>query len=464
MEGMHRVVNVLRAALGVFLLCSASQVAASDPLTLTTSAAQNITQTTAQLGGMLSRALATGESLSGAWVNITDATGTSTKVSLDTALSGASFSGVVAASLAPGSTYSYTSGVKITYADRSYRMLSGEPLSFATLASPAAPASYPTVQTTLRQHFSQQVPTGTKISCRSDSDCAYWTWTSPDGIDQYQYWVFASTMDDYSMTVAVYANNGTGQQKPIQGWKFWGGRYNQGVAVNQKSQTVEITAQGGATLSVPLSTIQIPNPPQAISVVSAVYGGRKSAPAGSSQVCTSTQTINLTSQVTSACGGQTQCNYEVPFPPSGGDPADGCYKSFSVRYKCRAVAGATEYVEDIGGVSSEAAGQTVSLKCDNLPGITIVSATYGASMTPVHVSKCPTVQTGNRTTQVGTACNGLPSCAFTVSAGTSQGGDPAFGCSKNFVVDYKCSGSDAVQSKSLLAEANGRAISIDCAK
>lgn len=457
--------GVLRVLMAVLFLFAASQAGAQNPLTITSNAAQNITQTTALLGGTLSRALGPTETLSEAWVDIVPVGAPARRVSLGTNLSGVVASGVVAAFLSPSTSYSYTFGVKITYSNGSYRTVVGDSASFNTQSVRAPLPSSPTVASAPRTSFSQQAPSGMVLSCETDANCAYWTWTSPDGNNRYLYWVFQSSQNDYSMTVAAYPMTGAGNQAPVTTWTFWGGRYNQGVSINPSTQTVDITAQPQqqpVTISVPFSTIQMPNQPRSISVLSAIYGDRISTPSRSTAACTSSKPIDLLWPVQS-CDGRTTCSYEVPWPSGSADPAQGCWKNFQVKYTCQRMAGASEYVLDIGGVSSEAALQTVSLSCANLPGITIVDATYGASTTPSGGgATCPTVPRGNRTSQMGATCNGNPSCTFLVSADAQQGGDPATNCFKNFTVDYRCSGSDNVRSSSLPAEANGQPITLSC--
>lgn len=75
---------------------------------------------------------------------------------------------------------------------------------------------------------------------------------------------------------------------------------------------------------------------------------------------------------------------------------------------------------------SDGAWSQVSNSCSCPSTITIVSATYGAN--------CG--QFGNRTTWLAGLCNGKTSC----SSCPLDLGDPAFGCSKNYVINYTCGG------------------------
>lgn len=56
-------------------------------------------------------------------------------------------------------------------------------------------------------------------------------------------------------------------------------------------------------------------------------------------------------------------------------------------------------------------------------------------------------------------CNGIRNCSYKVSVGTL--GDPAYRCAKDFDVRYTC-GTDAVYSRHINGEANGKTINLDC--
>ncbi|MBF0542174.1 MAG: hypothetical protein HQK91_12085 [Nitrospirae bacterium] len=60
-------------------------------------------------------------------------------------------------------------------------------------------------------------------------------------------------------------------------------------------------------------------------------------------------------------------------------------------------------------------------------GITVISGTYG--------SNCGQ-PTGNKTNFLANACNGQSSCAYTVNYTVI--GDPAVGCVKNYVAEWRC--------------------------
>jgi hypothetical protein len=61
-----------------------------------------------------------------------------------------------------------------------------------------------------------------------------------------------------------------------------------------------------------------------IKILEATYGGN----------CESVKAGNLTQFVASACDSKDLCNYRVYYKQLGGDPAEGCEKSFAVSYIC----------------------------------------------------------------------------------------------------------------------------------
>lgn len=84
----------------------------------------------------------------------------------------------------------------------------------------------------------------------------------------------------------------------------------------------------------------------------------------------------------------------------------------------------------------------------------VASATYGLSCSPSLY--------GNMTVTVGRACSGKSLCHFTIDH--EKHGDPAPMCSKNFVVDYKCSGSNVIKTAAVSAEASKHYVTLDCSQ
>lgn len=81
--------------------------------------------------------------------------------------------------------------------------------------------------------------------------------------------------------------------------------------------------------------------------------------------------------------------------------------------------------------------------------IRIRSAIYGANCN---------ARGGDVSNDVARFCNGRANCAYTVDV--ARIGDPAFGCRKDFRVDYECGG--RVEQAYLAPEANGHTLQIRC--
>ncbi len=97
--------------------------------------------------------------------------------------------------------------------------------------------------------------------------------------------------------------------------------------------------------------------------------------------------------------------------------------------------------------------------------ISVSSATYGAHLTQVF-NPCKPVISGNATSLVKSKCDGQKSCLFTVDDATFPGGDPAFGCAKDFIAQFGCSGDQIVRTVSVGGsgvEADGKTLYLTCA-
>lgn len=83
-------------------------------------------------------------------------------------------------------------------------------------------------------------------------------------------------------------------------------------------------------------------------------------------------------------------------------------------------------------------------------GMQIQSATYGANCR---------AQYGNATWSVQRQCNGQLNCQYTVNV--NELGDPAYGCAKDFRIEYRCP-SGRVKTSSLPGETNGKTLYMNC--
>jgi hypothetical protein len=84
-------------------------------------------------------------------------------------------------------------------------------------------------------------------------------------------------------------------------------------------------------------------------------------------------------------------------------------------------------------------------------GINVLTAWYGQSCNTQH---------GNVTAHVKSRCDNRMSCTYMIDANLL--GDPAPGCSKNFVVLYACTGQTELRLAQQVAEAHGRAVAFGC--
>ncbi len=171
-----------------------------------------------------------------------------------------------------------------------------------------------------------------------------------------------------------------------------------------------------------------------IHVLDATYGANCGAPRG-----------NKTWDAR-RCDGNGACNYTVSAARLG-DPAPGCHKDYEVRYRCGTVTSKFAFA------AAEASGRTPYLSCyvDDTPGerIQVIKAEYGRNCNaPVD----------NATSDVGGYCNGFRNCRYRISHNFL--GDPAYGCSKDFRVDYSCGGQ--VKSTYHYPEASGGWVELNC--
>lgn len=165
-----------------------------------------------------------------------------------------------------------------------------------------------------------------------------------------------------------------------------------------------------------------------IDVISASYGQNCGVKRG-----------NVTHYISSACNGKTSCTYHIDHTKIG-DPAFGCAKNFVVDYRC-----GNERLQS--AISPEASGKNIDLECRET--IHVRSATYGKN--------CG-VRQGNVTHYVASICNDRSSCSYPVDH--TKIGDPAFGCAKDFIVEWECG--DRVLSDFASPEASGKRVLLHC--
>jgi peptidoglycan/LPS O-acetylase OafA/YrhL len=199
-----------------------------------------------------------------------------------------------------------------------------------------------------------------------------------------------------------------------------------------------------------------------LKLVSATYGANCGAAPG-----------NATKSIRKFCSGKQSCEYIVDVNVLG-DPAGGCAKSFFTEYTCEPEGRRkTKEIPGEAGLGSRLLLSCASEKTStpvksealplsqpsNLPeaassasisekskqsgaAISVVSATYGPNCGAPH---------GNWTARVAKTCNDRRSCSFVVDMTNLP--DPAPGCGKSFVADYRCTSNGPVRIGELPGEA-----------
>lgn len=108
-----------------------------------------------------------------------------------------------------------------------------------------------------------------------------------------------------------------------------------------------------------------------------------------------------------------------------------------------------QYMDDmIGGWKDALAAATPVPQ----PGqIKIASATYGGN--------CGVAE-GNATAHIRAYCDATTNCTYAVN--TRDLGDPAYGCGKEYRVDYTCVGVPGTKTVTLAKEADGKGVQLSC--
>lgn len=177
-------------------------------------------------------------------------------------------------------------------------------------------------------------------------------------------------------------------------------------------------------------------------IESATYGGNCRAQYG-----------NATWAVRQRCDGSVNCQFTVNVNELG-DPAYGCAKDFRIEYRCPNGRRETSYL------SGETNGKTLYMQCMGGGGggggghrgvIRVISATYGGNF--------PEIPRGNVTYDIARECNNRPLCDYYISV--NKIGDPKYGWSKDYRVEYTCDGRDRRQAY-VAPEANTSTTRLSC--
>lgn len=156
--------------------------------------------------------------------------------------------------------------------------------------------------------------------------------------------------------------------------------------------------------------------------------------------------------------GLPACDYRVDYRVIG-DPAIGCGKDFVVEWRC---SDGTDVYQAFAPPEA-GYGAFVRMMCDETrrrapanPGalVEVVSATHGGN--------CAAPR-GNETADLARACSGKPECQYRIDYTII--GDPAVGCGKDYVAEWRCSGSRVTRQTKATPEAGyGAVITLRCAQ
>ncbi|MBW2731084.1 MAG: hypothetical protein JRH20_01755 [Deltaproteobacteria bacterium] len=196
-----------------------------------------------------------------------------------------------------------------------------------------------------------------------------------------------------------------------------------------------------------------PRPPVArgdtIQVVAGTYGKNCGTHRG-----------NKTAHLRQACQGRRSCVYTIDHRVIG-DPRRGCGKNYIAEWRC----GSKRQVRRAVVAPEAGFRKQVTLSCGAQGGhvtgqgtghghgtgyaghgvIRVVSGTYGQNCGARH---------GNKTRHLRKACQGQRSCSYTIDYRVI--GDPRRGCGKNYVAEWRCSGTTNLRRAVVAPEAGFR--------
>lgn len=134
------------------------------------------------------------------------------------------------------------------------------------------------------------------------------------------------------------------------------------------------------------------------------------------------------------CGGREACNFDLQSLSPQALPAQ-CTRTYDIKYQCNSEKGVLAVVMSKDPVFAS----RVAMDCSDATaeqrlaagaadgGIKILSATYGGNC------RAPV---GNATDDLKMQCEGTASCAYRINVTRLR--DPASGCAKDYVYEYKC--------------------------
>ena len=163
-------------------------------------------------------------------------------------------------------------------------------------------------------------------------------------------------------------------------------------------------------------------PPGSIQVVAATYGGNCGQPRG-----------NVSGYLAAACDGLRHCGYKVDYRVIG-DPAYGCSKTYVAEWTCPG----SPQILRVQALAEAGYGSIVQLGC---PGSAYIPPSAPPPGGPIHVisgsygQNCQAPD-GNKTEHLFESCEGRTTCAYRIDYRVI--GNPAVGCGKSYVAEWRC--------------------------
>ncbi len=179
-----------------------------------------------------------------------------------------------------------------------------------------------------------------------------------------------------------------------------------------------------------------------IHVIAGTYGKNCKQPNG-----------NKTEYLAKACDGRRGvCEYKIDHTVIG-DPAVGCAKNYIAKWRC----GKSQKIRKAKVKPEAGFGKYVTLRCKERSvmasgKIHVVAGTYGKN--------CKQSR-GNKTAHIAKMCNGQGSCKYKIEHQVI--GDPAVGCAKDYIAEWRCGTLTQVHSVTATPEAGfGKVITMTC--
>ena len=107
----------------------------------------------------------------------------------------------------------------------------------------------------------------------------------------------------------------------------------------------------------------------------------------------------------------------------------------------------------------------IATRCGSIDGLEVVEATYGLNCN--NINSPSSVVPGNMTSVIHADCaHRKGTCTFNITPHkiSQIGGDPAVGCTKDFLVNYKCNKNGEIHTAKVNGEALYKTLVLQCPK